>query len=362
MMVNRRVKVRSPEASIAKWYQGKCAAIALTFDDWTPGQITLAVPALEQQKLSASFYITTHNMQMWPAYNHWERLKDLVAADYEVGNHTVNHKDLTSLSQSERMWEIYHAKKAIDSHLANASVETFAYPFGKFNAATIDDVMHGHIGARTFDPQEPTHMEQWPQQMDQYAKEFHYDFATSEKDYYVVHQLRVYKETSPAQLGKFFTQVIKNKGLLPLVFHGVYSDDDRQDFKAYDSIHQTQLDEILKQVKNIEQEVWLTTFGNAIKYHRAVKNSSINLHWCQQYDNGGARYEFLLKSVDAFDVALHPLSISIKLEAGYRCDWVSQNEQSLEYREKGNTIEFEVSPKESILAIRVEKSCDGAKP
>ena len=183
--------MRAPEIKLEKWFKGKTAAIAITLDDWTPGQAMLGADALMQKELLATFYVTLHNMQMRPSYPHWERLQQLKDLGYEIGNHSMTHPDLTQTSLKQCIYEVNEGKKILDSYLIGTPVETFAYPHGRFNSDVVELVMHGHVAARAFSSGMPEGIGDWPEHLNHYADKFFYDFVTCEQDYFSVSQFRV---------------------------------------------------------------------------------------------------------------------------------------------------------------------------
>lgn len=345
----------APDVKLEKWFKGKSAAIAITLDDWTPGQAMLGVDALIRMGLPATIYVTLHNMQMRPSYGHWERLQQLKDLGYEIGNHTMTHPDLTQAPVNQCIYEINEAKKILDSHLNGTPVETFAYPHGRFNSDAVEQVRLGHIGARAFVPGMPKGIGKWPEHLDYYADKFFYDFARSEEDYFSVSQFRVNDDVTPEHIKRLMQRVMTKNGLVPMVFHGFYDEENALDKEMYDALHLQTFIALLESIKTLDKQVWITTFANAVKYHRAAAASSINLKWHQDYEDGGSRYEFLLRSVDPYSsIKLHPLTLTAEITDGRRCNFVSQGAKELDFRVVGNCVQFEIEPFESIVALRLE--------
>ncbi len=348
--------MRAPEIKLEKWFKGKSAAIAITLDDWTPGQAILGADALMQMALPASFYVTLHNMQMRPSYAHWERLQMLKNLGYEIGNHSMTHPDLTQVSLKQCGYEVNEGKKILDSYLSGTPVETFAYPHGRFNNDVIAMVMQSHVAARAFSSGMPKGIGDWPEHLEHYADKFFYDFAKTEEDYFSVSQFRVNDDVTPEHIKLLMQRVITKNGFVPMVFHGFYDEQNPLDKGMYDAMHVHTFIGLLEAIKSLQEQVWITTFTDAVKYHRAVGASSIDLKWHEVYDGGGARYEFLLRSVDPYtSTKLHPLTLTAEIDDGYRCTFVSQGPKELDFRTLGNTVQFEVDPFESIVALRVER-------
>ncbi len=59
------------------------------------------------------------------------------SSGFEIGAHSVTHRPLTQLPQSEAAREIVESKTAIEDRLGQA-VETFAYPYGVFSREICD--------------------------------------------------------------------------------------------------------------------------------------------------------------------------------------------------------------------------------
>lgn len=68
------------------WPAGKSGAVSLTYDDGLDSQLDLAVPALNQRGLRATFFVTMSNIEK--RMTEWE---GIVAQGHELANHTVHH-------------------------------------------------------------------------------------------------------------------------------------------------------------------------------------------------------------------------------------------------------------------------------
>ena len=68
------------------WPDGKRGAVSITYDDGLDSQLDLAVPALDERGLRATFFVTMKNIEHRLA--EWAMLP---AAGHELGNHTMSH-------------------------------------------------------------------------------------------------------------------------------------------------------------------------------------------------------------------------------------------------------------------------------
>jgi peptidoglycan/xylan/chitin deacetylase (PgdA/CDA1 family) len=120
---------------------GSRALVAVTFDDGALDNYTEALPVLERLDLKATFFVITnciggqHNGTFYqtPVMNR-AQVRELALLGHEIGAHTVNHPDLTGLDREHVLSEMCDCKRHLED-LTQASVASFAYPFGSFNHA-----------------------------------------------------------------------------------------------------------------------------------------------------------------------------------------------------------------------------------
>jgi peptidoglycan/xylan/chitin deacetylase (PgdA/CDA1 family) len=128
----------------------RCPArvVALTFDDGYADAFTTALPALRRYGFTATFYIISGFVGQ-PGYMSWEQLAALRDAGMEIGAHTIDHLDLTSLDSYEAARQIAQSKADLERGLG-INVVSFCYPTGLYNAAIEDEVRAaGYLSATT---------------------------------------------------------------------------------------------------------------------------------------------------------------------------------------------------------------------
>jgi len=122
------------ETDIDKWHDDKKAVFLLMFDDSWPSQWQMAVPAIAQRKLTATFYICPGKGEFLKFKDKWA--KDVQDAGMVLGNHTMTHNGVADLANADA--EIGGATKAIldMSPGKNPRLISFAQPGvgpGKWN-------------------------------------------------------------------------------------------------------------------------------------------------------------------------------------------------------------------------------------
>ena len=63
----------------------------------------------------------------------WHLLRALERDGVEIGSHTITHRDLTSLSDSEAFRELVQSRRTFERRLGHP-VRWLAYPFGAYDA------------------------------------------------------------------------------------------------------------------------------------------------------------------------------------------------------------------------------------
>lgn len=108
---------------------GPC--VLLTFDDGGEDLYTHAFPILKRKGLTATFFVITSIVGR-PGYLTWEQLREMQSAGMSVESHTVNHRNLTAMSEEQLNAELLESKKVIEEQLGRAPV-VLSYPGGAFD-------------------------------------------------------------------------------------------------------------------------------------------------------------------------------------------------------------------------------------
>lgn len=118
---------------------------AVTFDDAMRNVLTEALPILAEFQIPATVYAVTDwlgGRSPWIGPNGdgalltADELRQLGAAGWEIGSHTVTHADLSRLDYESCRREIDESCKVLES-LTGEPVQTLAYPFGHHGAVAV---------------------------------------------------------------------------------------------------------------------------------------------------------------------------------------------------------------------------------
>jgi peptidoglycan/xylan/chitin deacetylase (PgdA/CDA1 family) len=120
--------------------------IVITFDDGHVDNYTNAFPIMQKYGFKGALYIVSNFMDTSGYLSH-EQILEMYHAGWDVGNHSMNHFDMTVLDAVTLHREIVESKKKLEDVLG-IDIPTFAYPFGAKNGTVVAEVRAaGYIAA-----------------------------------------------------------------------------------------------------------------------------------------------------------------------------------------------------------------------
>jgi peptidoglycan/xylan/chitin deacetylase (PgdA/CDA1 family) len=112
--------------------------VVITFDDGDISVYNNAFPIMQAFGYVGVSYIVSNRLTV-DGYMNADQLKEMIAAGWEVGSHSMNHADLTQISSDLYFQQIDRSRADLEDALG-VSVRTFAYPFGLKNEAITEQV------------------------------------------------------------------------------------------------------------------------------------------------------------------------------------------------------------------------------
>jgi O-antigen/teichoic acid export membrane protein/peptidoglycan/xylan/chitin deacetylase (PgdA/CDA1 family) len=126
---------------------------SLSFDDGLEDNHRVLLPILREFGVPATVYVTTGFigqpnpwMEGRARYMTADELRELGAAGIELGAHSVNHPDLSALSEEECDREVAGSVADLRA-VTGAEVRTFAYPFCRYDDAAVAAVRRSGLSA-----------------------------------------------------------------------------------------------------------------------------------------------------------------------------------------------------------------------
>jgi peptidoglycan/xylan/chitin deacetylase (PgdA/CDA1 family) len=119
--------------------------IVISFDDGHLNNYTTAFPIMQKYGFTGVLYIVKNYLGV-DQYMNADQVKEMAAAGWEVGSHTISHLDLTALEPERQRREVVDSRTELESALG-VPILTIAYPFGLSNSGIIDYAhFAGYIG------------------------------------------------------------------------------------------------------------------------------------------------------------------------------------------------------------------------
>jgi peptidoglycan/xylan/chitin deacetylase (PgdA/CDA1 family) len=119
-------------------------ASAMTFDDGYQSVYEEAFPILSKFHMTATVFLAVGSgggsVERLPSLNgramlSWHEIREMHRHGIAFGAHTLSHPDLSRLPPSLAEREMIESKRIIE-HVLGVPVSSFAYPFGRYDAAT----------------------------------------------------------------------------------------------------------------------------------------------------------------------------------------------------------------------------------
>ena len=137
--------------------------VAISFDDAYQSAYTHAYPILKEINAPATIYVITDYVgkdNLWDLnvgniiFQHisWEELQELSDNGWEIGSHTLSHRDLRKLEINDLKKEFILSKELLESKL-NIVVKSTSFPFGKFGLRELETAKAiGYLNSAVFYP------------------------------------------------------------------------------------------------------------------------------------------------------------------------------------------------------------------
>jgi peptidoglycan/xylan/chitin deacetylase (PgdA/CDA1 family) len=107
--------------------------IALTFDDgWSTPRCHKILEILVLEKVPATFFPNALYVRQHPEF--WQRVAEL---GFPIGNHTVNHRDLTKLTGAGVFKEIDRDREIVEQITGVRMIRVMRPPYGLYNKRTL---------------------------------------------------------------------------------------------------------------------------------------------------------------------------------------------------------------------------------
>lgn len=123
--------------------------VVISFDDGYPSHDKVARKTLAKHGWPGTLFLKLGNVGDPESGFTSKMVKNLIASGWEIGTHTINHPDLTTVSAQELEDEVAGSRKQIAEQF-DVDVDFFCYPAGKYDQSVVAAVKAaGYTGAVT---------------------------------------------------------------------------------------------------------------------------------------------------------------------------------------------------------------------
>lgn len=108
--------------------------VAITFDDGYKESASTVREVLDMHRITATFFLVTGVLDGKTSYLpgdflDWDEVRQMASAGFSIGSHTVNHRSLGEMSQSDATIELSESRRRITEELGRAP-RALSYPYG----------------------------------------------------------------------------------------------------------------------------------------------------------------------------------------------------------------------------------------
>jgi len=129
--------------------------VVLTFDDGESNFAEIVAPMLRRIGMTATMFLIAGRLGK-PGYMDAGAVRDALAAGFEPGVHSMNHRPLCKCSENELHEEVFAAKQRLEDKLG-LSMQSFCYPYGLYHPGMFPLLAEaGYLGAAAVFTNEPT--------------------------------------------------------------------------------------------------------------------------------------------------------------------------------------------------------------
>lgn len=126
--------------------------VSLTFDDGYESVYTQVFPEMSGRGITGTIFPVVGSIgrdNFWDVrlsikrFRHvsWGQLCEMARSGFEIGSHTVSHRDLTRLKVATLRRELRDSKGMLEDRVG-IEVGAIAFPFGRYNARVIDEAVN----------------------------------------------------------------------------------------------------------------------------------------------------------------------------------------------------------------------------
>jgi peptidoglycan/xylan/chitin deacetylase (PgdA/CDA1 family) len=135
--------------------------VHITFDDGNRSDLELALPALRDRRLTATFFVIADRLST-PRFLDVADVKTLAAEGMTIGSHGMRHLRWRDLGDAELREELLDSRRLLED-VVGGPVVTAACPFGSYGARSLRALRHAGYARVFTSDRGPTDPHAWLQ-------------------------------------------------------------------------------------------------------------------------------------------------------------------------------------------------------
>ena len=306
-----------------------------TGDLWEVGKFNEAYQLIDE----AYAIVRSGPKRQFPCHNQqksgatWDALKVFTAQGHEFASHSVSHAQFGILDDENLIYELDKSKEEILNHLGPVHTFSIECPYGTENERVINFTLDKYQAARNRMP------EPFLEEINRWNKTFP---GTSTKEY-VEWQKGPKTATPIEEMTSWIDTCTAHDNIwLVLVIHGIEG-------IGWEPIPGNVIETYFNYIKSKEDDVWVATFQNVVKYIRE------RMHAKLEQTRDGNKIKIRLSHDLDKELYEHPLTLKTYVPSNWESVEVSQGEkwwlQNIETDEFGNYINYNAYPNEDGIVI-----------
>ena len=178
--------------------------ISVTFDDGWENSYGSSMPLLQKYGIHSTQYILS-GVERDPGYLSWNQITAIAKAGHEIGCHSINHPDLTNVSDQELTRQLQGCKDTLSKRYG--TITDFASPYGAYNSTTLAAIKKVYASQRNNQGAAVGQINQTDVNL---ASNFNANNIIG---------VSIHRDTTAAQLKALVDYTMANNGWLVLTYH-----------------------------------------------------------------------------------------------------------------------------------------------
>lgn len=303
---------------LAKWKDDKKSVVTLQFDDSTPGQATLGVPALNKRGIVGTWYVNPGGTSFNKYIDYWRNVAP--SGGQELANHTMTHTGASTYD--EVVYEVGEASKVI---------------WGIRKQENFASLIAFNRGGGT----------SWNE--DDLAKVLK-EYKNIDRQSYVgipVKALSVPKGSDANKMFELIPKYVNDSNIIRIHFHGIAAENGNPPMDwGNGAVWINEFETFLDKLVAVKDDIWIGGYIAVYKYIKELQTATVSI---AQYSDD--RYSIDLTSEMDAKYYDEPLTVLVYLPNEWKNCIIAHNGNEKEYAVKNGVLMFDAPPNNGSISL-----------